>query len=70
MYPRIKELRKEKKLTQLQVSIGIGMEQTHYARYERGERDPSVGTFKKLARFFNTSIDYLVGETDNRKRYD
>jgi transcriptional regulator with XRE-family HTH domain len=69
MYPRLKELRKEKKLTQLQVSMALEMEQTHYSRYERGAREPTIRTMIKFARYFNTSIDYIVGETDNRNAY-
>ena len=47
----------------------LGMSQTGYSKYKTGENDIPTGILIKLARFYNTSIDYLLGETDNPKRY-
>ena len=45
------------------------MSQTGYSKYETGENDIPTLVLIKLANFYNTSIDYLLGETDNTKRY-
>jgi len=47
----------------------LGMSQTGYSKYETGENDIPTVVLIKLARFYNTSIDYLLGETDNKERY-
>ena len=69
MYPRIRDLREDMDLNQTKVAKILGMSQTGYSKYETGENDIPTAVLIKLARFYNTSIDYLLGETDNRKRY-
>lgn len=69
MYSRIRDLREDKDMTQTQIAKIIGMSQTGYSKYETGENDIPTSILIKLARFHNTSIDYLLGETDNPKRY-
>ena len=69
MYPRIRNLREDCDLNQTQVAAMLGMSQTGYSKYETGENDIPTGILIKLARFYNTSIDYLLGETDNPSRY-
>ena len=69
MYPRLRDLREDKDLNQTQVAKMLGMSQTGYSKYETGENDVSIQILIKLARFYNTSIDYLLGETDEVKRY-
>ena len=68
-YKRIRDLREDKDLTQTQVAQFLGMSQTGYSKYETGENDIPTAILIKLARFYNTSIDYLLGETDEPKRY-
>lgn len=70
MYPRIRDLREDKDLNQTQLAKIIGMSQTGYSKYETGTNDIPTQILIKLARFYNTSIDYLLGETDNPKRYE
>ena len=70
MYPRIRDLREDKDLTQKEIGEILGMSQTGYSKYETGENDIPSSVLIKLARFYNTSIDYLLGETDNPKRYE
>ena len=43
----------------------VGLSRTAYFRYERGEREPPMSILISLANYFNVSIDYLVGRTDN-----
>ncbi len=69
MYPRIRNLREDKDLNQTQIAKYLGMSQTGYSKYETGENDIPTTILIKLARFYNTSIDYILGETDNPKRY-
>ncbi len=63
---RVRELRKEKGETQVQVATAIGVAEEHYQRYERGASLPSIENAWKLADHFGVSIDYLVGRTDKR----
>ncbi|MBR4058101.1 MAG: helix-turn-helix transcriptional regulator [Oscillospiraceae bacterium] len=69
MYPRIRDLREDRDLNQTQVASMLGMSQTGYSKYETGENDIPTTILIKLARFYNTSIDYLLGETSQKKRY-
>lgn len=69
MYPRIRDLREDRDLNQTQVASMLGMSQTGYSKYETGENDIPTVILIKLARFYNTSIDYLLGETNQKKRY-
>ena len=69
MYRRIRDLREDNDLTQKKVAEMLGMSQTGYSKYETGENDIPTGILIKLARLYNTSIDYLLGETDNPNRY-
>ncbi|MGN1096121.1 MAG: helix-turn-helix domain-containing protein [Eubacteriales bacterium] len=69
MYKRIRDMREDKDLNQTQVAKILGMSQTGYSKYETGENDIPTSILIKLARFYDTSIDYLLGETDVRTRY-
>lgn len=67
-YKRIRDLREDHDLNQTQVAKILGMSQTGYSKYETGENDIPTSILIQLARLYNTSIDYLLGETDNPKR--
>ena len=69
MYSRLRDLREDKDMNQTQIAKILDMSQTGYSKYETGENDIPTAILIKLARFYNTSIDYLLGETDNPKRY-
>ena len=69
MYPRIRDLREDRDLNQTAVAKMLGMSQTGYSKYETGENDIPTSILIKLARFYDTSVDYLLGETDTRTRY-
>ena len=64
---RLKELRKERKLSQLRLAIELGMNQNSISRYETGEREADYATLCLFADFFDVSIDYLLERTDNPK---
>ena len=69
MYRKIRELREDNDMNQTQVARMLGMSQTGYSKYETWENDVPTDILIKLARFYNTSIDYLLGETDIPDRY-
>ena len=69
MYRRLRDLREDKDMSQTQLAKMLGMSQTGYSKYETGENDIPTAILIKLARFYDTSIDYLLGETDQQKRY-
>ena len=69
MNKRIRDLREDADLNQAKVAQYLGMSQTGYSKYETGENDIPTAILIKLARFYNTSIDYLLGETDIKERY-
>lgn len=69
MYHRIRDLREDMDLSQTNVATMLGMSQTGYSKYETGENDIPTSVLIRLARFYRTSIDYLLGQTDQRERY-
>lgn len=64
---RLKELRKEKNISQLKLALDLSMNQNTISRYETGEREADYKTLIKIANYFNVSIDYLLERTDNPK---
>ena len=70
VYRRIHDLRVDHDLKQKQVAEHLGMSQTGYSKYEVGTNDIPTQILIRLARFYDVSIDYLLGETDNPKRYE
>ena len=66
MYRRIRDLREDKDLTQKEIAAFLGMSQTGYSKYETGENDIPTNILIKLADFYNTSIDYILGRTDEK----
>lgn len=69
MYERIRNLREDKDLTQKQVGQLLNMSQTGYNQYEIGKNDIPTKILIELAKFYNTSIDYLLGLTNEVKPY-
>ena len=64
MKERLKELRREMKVTQADVAKAIGITVSAYSNYEQGIREPSIELLKALCRYFNVSSDYLIGLED------
>lgn len=64
MYKRLKELRESRNLTQNDISKFLKITSPQYSLYETGKRQIPIILLSKLARFYNTSIDYIVGDTD------
>ena len=68
MYRRIRDLREDRDIKQREMAEFLNMSRSGYANYEAGINDLPTQVLIKLARFYNVSIDYLLGETDNPKR--
>ena len=65
---RIKELRIFNQMTQKQVAEHLNVQSVTVQRFEYGERRPSLENLIILADYFNVSLDYLVGRSDERER--
>lgn len=66
MYRRIRDLREDHDLTQKQVAQLLGMSQTGYSKYETGEKDVPAAVLIKLADYYKTTTDYILGRTDKK----
>lgn len=66
----LKKLREEAGLSQQKLADQLGLTQQGIFSYETGAYEPDIVTLKRLADFFNTSIDYLVGNTEIRRRIE
>ncbi|MEY7998653.1 helix-turn-helix domain-containing protein [Clostridium sp. Mt-5] len=67
---RLKELRLEKGLTQKELAQKLNMQNTAISKYELNERKPDIDTLNQLAKFFNVSVDYLLGNTNIKNATD
>ena len=65
-YPRIRDLREDMDLNQTEFAKLLNMSQTGYSKYETGESDIPTEILIKLAKIHHTSIDYLLGLTNER----
>lgn len=63
---RLLELRKERKLTQEITAKKLEISMKSYCRYETGEREPTASTLVRMADFYDVTLDYLVGRSDER----
>jgi transcriptional regulator with XRE-family HTH domain len=63
---RLKELRKIKKLRQLDIAEFLSIGRTTYTQYETGVTEPDINTLIKLADYFDVSSDYFLGRTNDR----
>lgn len=67
MYKRLRDLRENKNITQTELSRILFCSQRVYSNYERGDIDIPTSVLIKLADFYNVSVDYILGRTDNPK---
>ncbi|MBQ8000924.1 MAG: helix-turn-helix transcriptional regulator [Ruminococcus sp.] len=68
-YPRLKDLREDNDYSQKFVADYLQMKQPQYSRYERGLRDVPTDVLIRLAKLYKTSVDYLLGLTNNINPY-
>ncbi len=64
---RLVELRNETKLSQSDFANKLGIARTTLSGYELGTREPDIKTLQKIAGFFDVSVDYLIGNSEERK---
>ncbi|MEY8388865.1 helix-turn-helix transcriptional regulator [Oscillospiraceae bacterium 38-13] len=69
MYRRIRDLREDHDLTQKKLGEAVGVSQRTYAYYESGQRMLTPQVLCALARFYDTSVDYLLELTDDPRPY-
>ena len=69
MYRRIRDLREDGDLLQRDLASYLGIAQTTYSNYEIGEREVPIPVLIRLADYYHTSVDYLLGLTSVRKPY-
>ena len=65
---RLRELRKSKRVYQKEIAELLNIVGRQYIRYEAGEVDPPVSKVITLANYYNVSVDYLLGLSDNPER--
>ena len=66
MQNRFKEIRQEKNLSQTDIAKALGVTRQAISLYEKGDREPKLETWQKLADFFNVPVDYLLGISKDR----
>ncbi len=66
---RIRDLREDSDYTQEYVAHVLGTSQTMYARYERGANEMPIRHLIKLSDYYQVSLDYLCGRTDEKRMY-
>ena len=62
---RLKELRKQKHISQIKLAMDLSVSQNTISRYEQGEREAGYDMLVKIADYFKVSVDYLLERTDN-----
>ena len=69
MYQRIRDLREDRDLMQKDLAAYLKCTQVCYSNYEMGKRDIPTAVLKALAVYYDTSVDYILGLTDEPKPY-
>ena len=67
MQIRIRDMREDSDLTQREIAEYLHCDQSLYSKYERGERVIPLEVIVKLAKYYGTSVDYLLGLTDKKE---
>ena len=68
-YQNLKSLREEKKITQKELAEILGTSRSHYSQCEKGTRAITFSMMIQLAKFYDVSIDYIAGLTDDKRKY-
>ena len=66
---RIRDLREDRDLTQKEIAEYLHIKQNTYSQYENGQRQIPIDFLIALAKYYNTSTDYILGLTSNPKAY-
>ena len=66
---RIVQLKNERKLLQKDIASSVGLSLRAYQYYEKGQKEPTLSVLLRLADYFDVSLDYLVGRSDDPARH-
>ncbi|MDD6916555.1 MAG: helix-turn-helix transcriptional regulator [Eubacteriales bacterium] len=66
---RLRDLREDNDLTQTNIAKLLNIKQNTYSQYESGVRQIPIDTLVKLCKFYNTSVDYIIGLTNEKRPY-
>ena len=66
---RLRDIREDLDITQIEVANYLHIKQNTYSQYENGLRQIPIDLLIELSKFYNTSVDYLLGLTDEKKPY-
>lgn len=69
LYQNLKKLREDKKLTQKELTGILGTSLSYYSQCEKGERAVNFSMMIKLAKFYDVSVDYMAGLTNDKRKY-
>lgn len=69
LYQRIRDLREDKDINQSEVANLINTTQTQYSRWERGAQEMPLHHIIELAKYYDVSIDYIAGLTNDKRKY-
>ena len=69
MYNRLRDLREDRDLKQKELAAYLQCSQVSYSYYEIGKRDIPTDVLCRLADYYQTSVDYLLGRTDEIRPY-
>ena len=64
----LKEIRKERKFSQMKVAMDLNISREALSHYENNKREPSIDLLNKMSEYFNVSIDYLITGEEFKKR--
>ena len=66
---RLRDLREDNDLTQTHIAKLLNIKKNTYSQYESGVRQIPIDTLVKLCKFYNTSVDYIIGLTNEKRPY-
>ena len=66
---RLKDIREDRDITQKQIADYLHIKQNTYSQYENGQRQIPIDMLIQLSKYYNTSIDYILGQTSTKERY-
>ena len=69
-YRRLRDMREDSNLSQREIAEYLNINQNTYSRYETSERNMPLEIIGRLADYYKTSVDYLMGRTDNPAPYE
>lgn len=66
---RLRDLREDADLKQENIASALGMKQQQYSEYERGKREMPMRIYIQIAKYYNVSLDYIAGLTNDKRKF-